>query len=143
MPRRQADAALPGHDDPITRHNVRSESFFSAFNGVYMALAIFAAPIVAVTGVGASPLELTILVSAFPVGAFLGPLWALLDTHFESAAADRTVRADDARTQEVLRLRKENFETTHGDPRQLVPGRSWAAWARALGHLLPPLDVKG
>src|SRR5205085_5106333 len=42
--------------------------------------------------------------------------------------------------QEVLRLRKENFET-HGDPRQLVPGRSWAAWARALGHLLPPLRV--
>jgi ArsR family transcriptional regulator len=25
--------------------------------------------------------------------------------------------------------------------RQLVPGRSWAAWARARGHLLPPLDV--
>ena len=25
--------------------------------------------------------------------------------------------------------------------RQLVPGRSWAAWARALGHLLPALDV--
>jgi ArsR family transcriptional regulator len=70
-----------------------------------------------------------------------GPLWALLDAHFESAAADRTVSADEARTQEVLRLRKENFETTHGDPRQLVPGRSWAAWARALGHLLPPLDV--
>jgi ArsR family transcriptional regulator len=70
-----------------------------------------------------------------------GPLWALLDTHFESAAADRTVRADESRTQEVLRVRKENFETTHGDPRQLVPGRSWAAWARALGHLLPPLDV--
>jgi SAM-dependent methyltransferase len=69
-----------------------------------------------------------------------GPLWSLLDTHFESAAADRAVRADDARTQEVLRLRKENFET-HGDARQLVPGRSWAAWARALGHLLPPLDV--
>ena len=70
-----------------------------------------------------------------------GPLWELLDTHFESAAADRSVRADESRTQEVLRLRKENFETTHGDPRQLVPGRSWAAWARALGHLLPPLDV--
>ena len=70
-----------------------------------------------------------------------GTLWALLDTHFESAATDRAVRADDARTQEVLRLRKENFETTHGDPRQLVPGRSWAAWARALGHLLPALDV--
>jgi ArsR family transcriptional regulator len=41
---------------------------------------------------------------------------------------------------EVLRHRKENFET-HGDLRQLVPGRSWAAWARALGHLLPPVDV--
>jgi ArsR family transcriptional regulator len=67
-------------------------------------------------------------------------LWALLDTHFESAATDRAVRADESRTQEVLRLRKENFET-HGDSRQLVPGRSWAAWSRALGHLLPPLDV--
>ena len=35
--------------------------------------------------------------------------------------------------------------TQHGGPdaseRQLVPGRSWAAWARALGHLLPPLRV--
>jgi SAM-dependent methyltransferase len=70
-----------------------------------------------------------------------GALWALLDTHFESAGTDRAVRADDARTQEVQRIRKENFETTHGDPRQLVPGRSWAAWARALGHLLPALDV--
>jgi ArsR family transcriptional regulator len=67
-------------------------------------------------------------------------LWTLLETHFASGAEDRAVRADDARMQEVLRLRKENFET-HGDPRQLVPGRSWAAWARALGHLLPPLDV--
>jgi ArsR family transcriptional regulator len=25
--------------------------------------------------------------------------------------------------------------------RQLVPGRSWAAWSRALGHLLPPMRV--
>jgi SAM-dependent methyltransferase len=69
-----------------------------------------------------------------------GSLWSLLEAHFESGAGDRAVRADEARMQEVLRLRKENFET-HGDPRQLVPGRSWAAWARALGHLLPPLDV--
>lgn len=67
-------------------------------------------------------------------------LWPLLDTLFASAGQDKAVRADDARLQEVLRLRKENFET-HGDTRQLVPGRSWAAWARALGHLLPPLDV--
>lgn len=69
-----------------------------------------------------------------------GALWPLLQSHFEAGAADRAVRADEARMQEILRLRKENFET-HGDPRQLVPGRSWAAWARALGHLLPPLDV--
>jgi SAM-dependent methyltransferase len=68
------------------------------------------------------------------------PLWALLDAQFAAGADDHTVRQDDARLQEVLRLRKENFDTP-GDTRQLLPGRSWAAWARALGHLLPPLDV--
>ena len=68
------------------------------------------------------------------------PLWALLDTHFSTANDDRAVRQDEARLKEVLRHRKEHFDT-HGDARQLVPGRSWAAWARALGHLLPPLDV--
>jgi ArsR family transcriptional regulator len=68
-------------------------------------------------------------------------LWALLEAQFAAAARDRAARADDARLQEVLRLRKESFET-HGDERgQLVPGRSWAAWARALGHLLPPVRV--
>lgn len=70
-----------------------------------------------------------------------GRTWALLHAQFETAAHDRTVRADEARLQEVLRLRKESFQT-HGDERgQLVPGRSWAAWARALSHLLPPLRV--
>ena len=69
-----------------------------------------------------------------------GPLWALLDAQFAASAGDRAVRDDESRLQEVLRHRKENFET-HGDVRQLVPGRSWVAWARALGHLLPPLDV--
>jgi ArsR family transcriptional regulator len=68
------------------------------------------------------------------------PLWQLLDAQFAASADDRAVREDEARLQEVLRHRKENFET-HGDVRQLVPGRSWAAWARALGHLLPPLEV--
>jgi ArsR family transcriptional regulator len=72
-------------------------------------------------------------------------VWAALQEQFERAAADPAVRADEARLQEVLRLRKENFET-HGsadtrDARQLVPGRSWAAWSRALGLLLPPLTV--
>src|SRR5688572_8481142 len=68
------------------------------------------------------------------------PLWDLLDLQFESSREGRAVREDDARLQEILRHRKESFDT-QGDPRQLVPGRSWAAWARALGHLLPPLDV--
>lgn len=72
-------------------------------------------------------------------------LWAAVEAQFDAAAHDPEVRADEARLQEVLRLRTENFDT-HGsadtrDARQLVPGRSWAAWARALGMLLPPLDV--
>jgi MFS family permease len=69
------EATSPGYD-PLTRHNVTAESFFSAFNGVYLGLALFAAPIVAVTGVNANPVELTILASAFPVGVFFGPFWA-------------------------------------------------------------------
>jgi ArsR family transcriptional regulator len=72
-------------------------------------------------------------------------LWAALTDQFTQAGDDEAVRADEARLQEVLRLRKENFETHGGadtrDARQLVPGRSWAAWSRALGLLLPPLKV--
>lgn len=67
-------------------------------------------------------------------------LWAMLDAEFAEAADDDLVQQDEARLQEVQRLRKEDFDT-HGDARQLVPGRSWAAWSRALGHLLPPLEV--
>src|SRR5262249_51932062 len=76
-----------------------------------------------------------------------GPLAAALHAQFDAAAdaGDVDVRADDARLQEVLRLRKENFDAHAGpdtrDARQLVPGRSWAAWSRALGLLLPPLKV--
>jgi SAM-dependent methyltransferase len=73
-----------------------------------------------------------------------GPLWPLLEAQFHSAAASTVLKADDARLQEVLRLRRENFEHVGPDTRdgrQLVPGRSWAAWSRALGLLLPPLEV--
>jgi len=73
-----------------------------------------------------------------------GPLAALLQAEFAEAAQTETGRADDARLAEVRRLRKENFEAHAGpdtNERQLVPGRSWAAWSRALGHLLPPLRV--
>jgi ArsR family transcriptional regulator len=71
----------------------------------------------------------------------LQPVWDLLDRQFRDGAREPTVRADEARLKEVLRLRKESF-SVHGDEgRQLVPGRSWAAWARVLGFLLPPLRV--
>lgn len=73
------------------------------------------------------------------------PLWALLDTQFRQAEGSPALKADEARLQEVLRLRRENFDRHAGpdtrDGRQLVPGRSWAAWSRALGLLLPACDV--
>ena len=74
----------------------------------------------------------------------LGPVWPLLQAQFESVAATDAGRADFARLAEVRRLRKENFDAHGGadtNERQLVPGRSWAAWSRALGHLLPRLRV--
>jgi DNA-binding transcriptional ArsR family regulator len=67
-----------------------------------------------------------------------------LDAHFTAFARTPAGRADDARLEEVRRVRKENFDAHSGPDtktRQLVPGRSWAAWARALGRLLPPLRV--
>lgn len=74
----------------------------------------------------------------------VGPLWPLLEAQFEAAGSTPAGRADEARLEEVRRLRKENFDAHAGpdtNARQLVPGRSWAAWARALGHLLPPVRV--
>lgn len=72
-------------------------------------------------------------------------IWAALQEQFDQAAGEAAVRADEARLQEVLRVRKENFDTHGGadtrDARQLVPGRSWAAWSRALSMLLPPVRV--
>ena len=69
-------------------------------------------------------------------------LWPMLRAQFEQAS-DPVLRADDAKLQEVLRLRKESF-AEHGaaeDARQLVPGRSWPAWARAISYLLPAVEV--
>jgi SAM-dependent methyltransferase len=72
-----------------------------------------------------------------------GPVWPLLRSHFDAAAATVEGRGDDARLEEVRRVRKENFDDhgADGERGQIVPGRSWAAWARALGHLLPPMVV--
>jgi ArsR family transcriptional regulator len=73
------------------------------------------------------------------------PLWAMLEAQFHQAEGSAALRADESRLQEVLRLRRENFDRHAGpdtrDGRQLVPGRSWAAWSRALGLLLPACDV--
>ena len=75
----------------------------------------------------------------------LGPVWTLLRTRFDVARRDAVVRGDETRLRAVLRQRRENAETHGGaigtGPRQLVPGRSWAAWSRGLGMLLPPLTV--
>jgi SAM-dependent methyltransferase len=71
-------------------------------------------------------------------------LQPFLQTQFETFGRTVEGRADDARLEEVRRVRKENFDAHSGPDtreRQLVPGRSWAAWARALGHLLPPVRV--
>jgi ArsR family transcriptional regulator len=87
------------------------------------------------------------LAPALAPGSRVGenPLRAMLDRQFAASVADPVLGADDARLHEVLRLRKENFESHTSpdarDARQLVPGRSWAAWSRALGMLLPPLKV--
>jgi SAM-dependent methyltransferase len=72
-----------------------------------------------------------------------GPVWPLLRAQFDAASATVEGRADVARLEEVRRVRKENFDEHGADAerRQIVPGRSWAAWARALGHLLPELEV--
>lgn len=73
-----------------------------------------------------------------------GPVWPLLQAHFDGSASTEMGRADSARLAEIRRVRQENFDAHAGpdtNERQLVPGRSWAAWARALGHLLPPMRV--
>jgi len=71
-----------------------------------------------------------------------GPIWPLLRSQFDATAATAEGRADGARLEEVRRVRKENFDDHDGgEGTQIVPGRSWAAWARALGHLLPELEI--
>ena len=66
-----------------------------------------------------------------------------MQAQFDVTADSPEGRADTARLEEVRRVRKENFDE-HGaaaEHRQIVPGRSWAAWARALAHLLPELEI--
>ena len=59
--------------------------------------------------------------------------------------SSRTRRRPPARTMRGSRksggCAKRSSRSTATQRQQMVPGRSWAAWARALGLLLPPLDV--
>ena len=57
----------------------------------------------------------------------------------DEVAATGRFRDDEARMKEVLRARAERRPSPPDG--RLVPGRSWAAWARALGLLLPKLRV--
>jgi len=63
-------------------------------------------------------------------------LWPVLE---EQLGTLEGCRQDDARLQELLRQRKEDFR--EGSVRGICPGRSWAAWARTLGYLVPDLIV--
>jgi len=71
----------------------------------------------------------------------LSGLWTHINSAAGSLAASPLAREDEARLQEVLRVRRENFDPHSSDAGRLVPGRSWAAWSRALGMLLPAIDV--
>ncbi len=71
----------------------------------------------------------------------VGPVWDALRVQLGQVNGDEVAGSDDARLREVLRLRQEHRDAHGSETRQLVPGRSWAAWARALGFLLPPAVV--
>jgi ArsR family transcriptional regulator len=79
--------------------------------------------------------------AALPAHDGLAPVWDLLGRQFAASADEPGLKADDTRLKEVLRVRKESFAAHGGGERQFVPGRSWAAWARALGLLLPACTV--
>ena len=58
------------------------------------------------------------------------PAYSLFREPLAHAALHRYLRRRDARPPQLLAVAA-----------QLVPGRSWAAWSRALGLLMPPLTV--
>jgi ArsR family transcriptional regulator len=72
-------------------------------------------------------------------GSAAADVWPWLEARLE-AEDGAVAKADLSRLAEILRQRRERF-LSDLPPRTLMPGRSWAAWARALGHLLPALRV--
>ena len=77
----------------------------------------------------------------------LNAVWSLMQEQLTSTDGTHrdVLKADRARLREVKRQRREHRDAhrvaASDDDRQLVPGRSWAAWSRALGLLLPKLRV--
>jgi ArsR family transcriptional regulator len=67
--------------------------------------------------------------------AALDGLWGLIGSRVEDA--DDT-EGDLARLEDVRRARRERALSGDGSGRRYVPGRSWAAWSRALALLAPP-----
>lgn len=71
---------VPRRGDPeaIRLHNVRTECLYSVLSGVFMGMAIYVSLVVAQTCLQATQVHLTVLMCAFPCGAFLGSQWAKL-----------------------------------------------------------------
>ena len=68
----------------------------------------------------------------------LGAAWPALRAGLREAPDEA---GDDARLADVLRARHERDVGWGRGRARPEPGRSWSAWARALGHVLPPLEV--
>jgi len=66
----------------------------------------------------------------------LADIWPLLDQELQKLEG---CRQDDVRLQEVLRQRQEDFREESAQA--VVPGRSWAAWARTVSYLAPSCVV--
>lgn len=62
----------------VLRRNVKLECAFNLLNGVFPGMIAYVSPVVAVTCLNASEWHLALIFSAFPCGAFLGPIWARL-----------------------------------------------------------------
>lgn len=71
--------------------------------------------------------------------AFSGEAAAIKALLLDGLASLKDAHEDDVRLEEVLRQRHEEFREKTG--RGIYPGRSWAAWARTLSYLTPPLTV--
>ena len=75
-------------------------------------------------------------------GNGFGPLWALLaPVRADGGTPEGAPTSRGSRKCAACGRRTSTRTARPTSERQLVPGRSWAAWARALGHLLPPLEV--